>query len=59
MHTVEPYLADGRLHRVPDAPQVSYPIYAVSSSEADADLLGPALAGLREVAARDDAENMH
>ena len=51
MRTVEPYLAAGRLYLVPGMPQFSYPIYAVSSSDADESLLGPALAGLREVTA--------
>jgi len=49
MHTVESYLASGRLHVVPGAPQFSYPIYAVSSSNADEALLDPVLAGLREL----------
>ncbi|HMQ91678.1 MAG TPA: LysR family transcriptional regulator [Amaricoccus sp.] len=49
MHAVKPYLASGRLHLVPGMPQFSYPIYAVSSVDADDSLLGPALAGLREV----------
>ena len=48
MRSVERHLASGRLHLVP-GPTFSYPIYAVSSSDADKELLGPALAGLREV----------
>jgi DNA-binding transcriptional LysR family regulator len=51
MRTAEPYLAAGRLYLVPGMPQFAYPIYAVSSSDADESLLGPALAGLREVTA--------
>lgn len=50
MHAVAGYLASGRLHMVPSMPQFSYPIYAVSSSDADESLLKPILAGLREVA---------
>jgi len=50
MHAVEPYLASGRLHLVSSMPQFSYPIYAVSSSDADDSLLQPVLEGLREVA---------
>lgn len=46
--SVESLLACGRVHLVP-APTFSYPIYVVSSSDADEALLGPALAGLREV----------
>lgn len=49
MRSVEAYLASGRLRLVP-GPSFSYPIYAVSSPDADEALLGPALAGLREVA---------
>lgn len=48
MRAVEHHLASGRLHLVP-GPSFSYPIYAVSSSDAEESLLGPALAGLREV----------
>lgn len=59
MHAVEPYLASGRLHLVPDMPQFSYPIYAVSSSDADATLLGPALAGLREVTTSRSGYSVH
>lgn len=48
---VAPHIAAGRLHRVPGAPQFSYPVYAVLSAEADDAVLGPALAGLRSVVA--------
>ena len=48
---VAPHLAAGRLRRVPDAPQFSYPVYAVHSADADDAVLGPALAGLRSVVA--------
>jgi DNA-binding transcriptional LysR family regulator len=48
---VAPHIAAGRLHRVPGAPQFSYPVYAVHSADADDAVLGPALAGLRRVVA--------
>lgn len=48
MRAIERYLASGQLHLVP-GPSFSYPIYAVSSSDADDSLLGSALAGLREI----------
>lgn len=48
---VQPYLASGRLHLVPGMPEFSYPIYAVHSATADDDVIGPALAGLRAIAA--------
>lgn len=47
--SIENHLASGRLHLVP-GPTFSYPIYVVSSSNADEALLGPALTGLRDVA---------
>ena len=49
MRAVKPHIASGRLHLVPGTPQFSYPIYAVSSTDSDDSLLGPALAGLRVV----------
>ena len=52
LRAVERHLKTGRLYRV-SAPTFSYPIYVVSSSDADKELLGPALAGLREVATTD------
>ena len=48
--SIEGHLASGRLHLMA-APTFSYPIYVVSSADADEALLGPALAGLREVTA--------
>jgi DNA-binding transcriptional LysR family regulator len=50
MHVVEPLIASGQLRLVPGAPQFSYPIYVVTSADAEHTLLGPALAGLRSVA---------
>jgi DNA-binding transcriptional LysR family regulator len=49
MHVVEPYLASGKLCRVAGAPELSYPVYIVSSMDSDDSLLAPALAGLRSV----------
>ena len=51
MHAVQPHIASGRLHLVPGTPQFSYPVYVVHSANADDDVLGPALAGLRTVSA--------
>lgn len=48
---IEASLAAGHLHLVPWAPRFSYPIYSVSSPDADAALLGPALTALRDTAA--------
>jgi LysR family transcriptional regulator, flagellar master operon regulator len=51
MHAVRPHLASGRLHLVPGTPRFSYPVYVVHSAGIDDAMLGPALAGLRTVAA--------
>lgn len=48
-HAVQPYLDSGRLHVVASAPKFSYPVYAVHSANADEDVIGPALAGLRRL----------
>jgi DNA-binding transcriptional LysR family regulator len=48
---VEPHLAAGRLRLVPGMPQFSYPIYVVYPTDLDEALVGPALEGLRSVAA--------
>ena len=50
---VRPYIDSGQLHLVRGAPEFSYPAYAVYSVNADETLLGPALKGLRAVAADD------
>ena len=50
MNVVRPYLKNGRLRLVPDAAEFAYPAYAVYSEEADAQVVTPALAGLRHVA---------
>jgi DNA-binding transcriptional LysR family regulator len=47
MRAVQPHLASGDLHLVPEAPQFSHPVYAVRSVNADRTVLGPALNGLR------------
>lgn len=47
---VRRHLEAGRLHLVAGAPAFLYPAYAVYAAGADADLLAPALAALREVA---------
>jgi DNA-binding transcriptional LysR family regulator len=51
--SVEPYLADGRVKLVPDAPEFSYPAYAVYPVTSQVESLGVALEGLRAVGARD------
>jgi LysR family transcriptional regulator, flagellar master operon regulator len=50
LDVVRQHLEAGRLHRVRGAPEFLYPAYAVYSENADADLLAPALDGLRRVA---------
>jgi LysR family transcriptional regulator, flagellar master operon regulator len=49
MSAVQPHIAEGRLHLVPEMPQFSYPVYAVRSANADDTVVGPALAGLRSI----------
>lgn len=48
-NVVRAHLIEGRLHRVPDAPEFLYPAYAVYAANSDMKILAPALAGLREV----------
>ena len=48
---VAPYLASGKLSLVRGAPEFLYPAYAVYSESADAKVVMPALAGLRQIAA--------
>jgi LysR family transcriptional regulator, flagellar master operon regulator len=50
--TVRPYLADGRVKLVPDAPEFPYPAYAVYPVTSQVDSLGAALEGLRAVGAK-------
>lgn len=46
---VQPHIVAGQLHLVPEAPQFSYPIYAIYSANLDNAILGLALSGLRTV----------
>jgi DNA-binding transcriptional LysR family regulator len=52
LRAVQPYLDSGVLHRVPDAPEFSYPAYAVYGTSADPALIGKAVDGLRGLALR-------
>jgi LysR family transcriptional regulator, flagellar master operon regulator len=54
---VQPFLASGRLKLVPDAPAFTHPVYAVYSESIDSDVLGLAVAGLRELAAGDTPQD--
>jgi DNA-binding transcriptional LysR family regulator len=54
--TAKPYLTSGQIHRVKSAPEFSYPVHVVYPSDGDKDLLDPALAVLREVAADEPEE---
>jgi DNA-binding transcriptional LysR family regulator len=47
---VHPFLASGQLHLVRDAPEFTYPVYAVYPDASDSDVLKTALIGLRETA---------
>lgn len=51
LSSVRPYLEDQRLRIVAKAPEFHYPAYVVTAAQADMALLGPALEGLRRVAA--------
>lgn len=51
LRAIQPHLASGRLHLVPGVPEFSYPIYAIYATDADDDVVGPALAGLHTIAA--------
>jgi DNA-binding transcriptional LysR family regulator len=53
MNVVRPYLASGQLRLLPGAAEFAYPAYAVYSEEADAQVVTPALVGLRHVAESD------
>jgi len=48
----EPFLADGRLYRVPGSPQYRQPVYAVYPRDSDHPVLATAVQGLREHARR-------
>lgn len=47
---VQPYLQDGQLHRLSDAPDFPLAAYLVYASDGDRAVLGPALDGIRRVA---------
>lgn len=49
MSAVEPHIAAGQLHLVPEMPQYSYPVYAVRSANADESVVGAALTGLHAI----------
>lgn len=49
-NVAKPLLAQGRLHPVPNAPEISYSIHAVYSNNSDPDLLAKMRAGLRACA---------
>lgn len=50
MSAVQTYIASEQLHLVPGMPQFSYPVYAVHSVNADADVIRPILDGLHSIA---------
>ncbi|MDF1779261.1 MAG: LysR family transcriptional regulator [Rhizobiaceae bacterium] len=51
LSSIQPYVADGRLHLVPEMPMFSYPVYAVQSAIiADRSVSDTALAGLHAIA---------
>lgn len=51
MSSVRPFLADGRLKLVPEAPEFSYPAYAIYPLTSDVDVREHALQMLRDVGA--------
>jgi LysR family transcriptional regulator, flagellar master operon regulator len=53
MNVVRPYLKNRRLRLVAGAAEFAYPAYAVYSENADAQVVTPALVGLRHVAGTD------
>ena len=53
MNVVRPHLESGQLRLVPGAAEFAYPAYAVYSESADAQIVTPALVGLRHVAGSD------
>lgn len=58
LRVVEPLIASGQLRLVPDAPQFSYPIYVVYSSDAEEPALASAISGLRTVAMAKPGSNV-
>lgn len=57
MSAVQPHLASGKLHLVPETPHFSYPVYAVQSANAEAAVIGPALAGLHAISNKKSEES--
>ena len=53
---VTPYIAAGKLHLVAGAPSFFYPVYAVCSAQAEDELIGLALSGLRSIASADQVD---
>lgn len=53
MNVIRPHLKSGRLRLVAGAAEFAYPAYAVYSEDADAQVVTPALVGLRHVAGPD------
>jgi hypothetical protein len=49
--TAQPFLSDGRLHRVRDAPEFSHSAYAVYAGRSDSDVINQVRHGLKSVAA--------
>ena len=49
LSVAQPYIASGQLHLAPEAPQFSYPVYAVQSATSDETVVAPALVGLHSV----------
>jgi hypothetical protein len=47
---VQPHLESGKLVRIKDAPEFSYPAYAIYAGSGDGELIQTAVAGLRQVA---------
>ena len=50
---VRPYLENGHLHLVRDAPEFRHPAYVVYPAKGEDDLIDMALAGMRRIAARE------
>lgn len=56
-HTLaSPHIASGRVRLVPDTPAFTLPIYVVYPAEANADVVAPALAGLRAIVHSEQAQ---
>jgi len=51
------FIAEGRLHRVPESPQYVHPAYMVYQRNSDNPVLDQAVAGLRELASKEHVAN--